>query len=140
MVTGVTVIGLVQVFHYSGPANPMLAQTYLEGGIAILIAWSVSLIFIAPLSEELICRGFILPALSRKLGVAPAVVLAAALFLLAHLPQIDGYWVAALGIFSLGIVAGVMRVRTGSLFGAIAVHAGYNAAPITHMLWAQFVS
>lgn len=140
MLTGLIIVGLVQVFHYSGPADPVLAQTYLEGGIAILLAWSVSLILVAPLSEELICRGFILPALSRKLGVAPAVILSAALFLLVHLPQIDGYWVAAAGIFSMGIVAGVMRVRTGSLFGAVAVHAGYNAIPLTHMLWTQFVS
>lgn len=137
---GFAVSVLSNFFEITRTPHPLQGQVYLEGSTPILIAWIASLVLVAPIGEEMVCRGFILPALARKIGVFPAIIGAALLFLLPHLLQVGGYWVAAVGIFSLGILAGVARVRTGSVFAAMLVHAAYNAIPLAYMLWDHFLA
>ena len=83
------------------------------------------LVFVAPMTEELLFRGAIQPALAARLGSAPAVLATALLFALFHLsPYALVYATLA------GIVLGVLRERTGSLRPSFALHAGFNAAPM----------
>jgi membrane protease YdiL (CAAX protease family) len=121
----------------SGPANPLLAKAFLDKGPAILLAWSASLIIGAPIGEEMVFRGAIQGYLSRRIRTPIAIVGAALLFLLIHVPQLDGYWPAMVAIFGLGIVAGTARVRTGSLLGAMVVHAAYNSVTLAFVLFGR---
>ena len=85
---------------------------------------------IAPICEEVLFRGFFLRTMQEsKLGFWPANILTALLFLGMHLP--GWYFMASpnltqpfamIGIVLVGLVAGVARQRSGSLWGSISVH------------------
>jgi membrane protease YdiL (CAAX protease family) len=86
----------------------------------------------APLQEELIFRGLLQTALRRCLTAAPAttahagvaaVIGAAVLFALVHLAV--GPWTAAAAL-ALGLLAGELRRRSGSLVPAALIHIIFN--------------
>ena len=80
------------------------------------------IVIIAPIVEEVIFRGLIMSGFSRNYRPAVAVILSALLFALFHLNP----WQFA-AAFSLGIVLGWIRIRTGSVLACIAGHATHNA-------------
>lgn len=76
----------------------------------------------APILEELVFRGLVLGALRRRIGDAGAVVASGVLFGLLHLSE-----PAAVGpLVLLGLGLGWLRVRSGSLAPAVALHMGNN--------------
>jgi membrane protease YdiL (CAAX protease family) len=81
---------------------------------------------LAPLLEELFFRGFLYPVVARRVGVTWGVLLTALPFGLIHLPQYGWAWGAALVVFLVGVVCGVVRAVTGSVGASFLVHAGYN--------------
>lgn len=83
---------------------------------------------IGPLMEELFFRGFLYPVLARRMGVAWGIVLTALPFALLHLPQYGWAWGAALVIFLVGVVCGLVRAATRSVAASFLVHVGYNGA------------
>jgi membrane protease YdiL (CAAX protease family) len=91
------------------------------GGFSALFA----LVLVAPVTEEILFRGWLLHDLEREYGQAPALLWSSALFGLAHvvLPAIVP---AALG----GLVLGAVALRTKSILASIAMHAGVNALPL----------
>jgi uncharacterized protein len=91
-------------------------------------AYLLSLIAVTlgPLMEELFFRGFMYPALARRIGVIWGILLTALPFGLIHLPQYGWAWGAALVIFLVGVVCGIVRAVTRSVGASFLVHAGYN--------------
>jgi uncharacterized protein len=87
---------------------------------------SIISITLAPFLEELFFRGLLYPVLARRVGVAGGIVLSALPFALLHLPQYGYAWAAALVIFAVGVVCGVVRARTKSVGASFLVHAAYN--------------
>jgi membrane protease YdiL (CAAX protease family) len=81
---------------------------------------------IGPLVEELFFRGFLYPVLARRTGVAWGIVLTALPFGLLHLPQYGWSWGAALIIFLVGVICGIVRAATRSVAASFLVHVGYN--------------
>lgn len=81
---------------------------------------------VGPLVEELFFRGFLYPALARRTGVAWGIVLTALPFALLHLPQYGWAWGAALIIFLVGVICGIVRAVTRSVAASFLVHVGYN--------------
>ncbi len=134
VVASVVAHTIVLAFPDVGPANPMLAKAFLNKGPAILLAWMASILIVAPVGEEMVFRGAIYGYLSARIGSRIAIFVAALLFVLIHVPQLDGYWPAMLGIFGLGIVAGVAREWTGSLLGAVLVHVAYNSVTMVSVI------
>jgi hypothetical protein len=86
----------------------------------------------APLSEELLFRGFIFPSLARsRIGTWGAAVVTSALWTLPHV----GYSVQGLAaIFIAGLLLAGVLVRTGSLRVTILCHAVYNLGAFLFML------
>lgn len=78
---------------------------------------------LAPVFEELLCRGFLLPILARKQGMALALLLSALLFGAMHLQPTGLPTLCTLG-FALGLA---MR-QTGSLKTPILLHACWNGS------------
>jgi membrane protease YdiL (CAAX protease family) len=114
--------------------NPLFAKAFLDKGPAILMWWMATLLVAAPIGEEMVFRGAFQGYLARRIGTGAAIIVAALLFLIVHLPQLDGYWPAMVSILGLGIAAGIARAKTGSLMGAIAVHISYNSAVMAFVL------
>jgi membrane protease YdiL (CAAX protease family) len=84
---------------------------------------SVAVIAIGPgLGEEIVTRGVLLPSLTRALRPWGAVVLSALLFAAMHF---DPY--RFLFTLTIGLVLGVVRLRTGSLWPPIVAHVSLNA-------------
>jgi len=117
------VSGLLSQTHESGPLAglslaPALAWLYFGLG--------------SPLQEELIFRGLLLTVLTRNFSTsvetsaragAAAVVGAAVLFALVHLAV--GPWTAVAALV-LGLLAGELRRRSGSVIPAVLVHIIFN--------------
>lgn len=74
------------------------------------------------LCEELLHRGVIAPALARRLGFVPGLILSSLIFGLSHFNL-----ARLLPTTVLGMAAGFVRLRTGSLVPAMLVHFLYNA-------------
>jgi len=87
---------------------------------------SIIAVTLGPLMEELFFRGFMYPVLARRMGVVWGVVLTALPFCLIHLPQYGWAWEAALVIFLVGVVCGVVRAAMGSVGASFLVHSGFN--------------
>lgn len=95
--------------------------------------WRVALVLAvvvgAPLVEELLYRGLILPSLSRAMSAPLAVLLGALWFAAAHLQAVQ-----FLGLAVFGLVLGACWTRTGRLGMGILAHAAFNATSVV-MLW-----
>lgn len=92
-------------------------------------AWVLAIfgVLIAPLFEELFFRGFLYPALYRRIGFIAALVLTSVLFAFTHEGQLAHAWAPLLVLFVVGMVLTYVRERTGSVAKSFLVHAGYNA-------------
>jgi len=87
-----------------------------------LLLW-VSLIIFAPIFEEAFFRGFLFEGFRQsRLGPIGAVLLTAFAWALLHI-QYDLFNIAT--IFIMGILLGVVRIKTGSLWSTIIMH-GFN--------------
>jgi uncharacterized protein len=94
---------------------------YVEAGIPI---WSMYLLVsLAPaICEEIVFRGYITVRLSDLLSPTETIVVQAALFALVHLSP-----VIFPSHFLIGVVLGVVRRRSGSLYPSMLAHAAWNA-------------
>jgi membrane protease YdiL (CAAX protease family) len=101
-------------------------------------------VFVAPLVEETIFRGYLYPVLARifsavaeffgvespraiRAGVVFSILLTGFLFGLMHAPQLGGNW----GLVSLLVLVGIIftfaRAWTGTVVASFLLHLGYNS-------------
>ena len=92
-----------------------------------LVAGFALVVILAPLSEELLFRGWIYTALRSRFGFATALWASAIIFALAHWDPTHLY---ALAILPLGLVLGYVRERTGSARGTTLFHMIYNSSAL----------
>jgi membrane protease YdiL (CAAX protease family) len=102
------------------PVPPFVANAY-RSGADLAVLW-ISFVLLAPISEEVAFRGF----LFAGFGDAPAkaVLVTAVTFTSLHLGQY-GPWELAF-LFAFGVLLGVARARTASLYPPIAMHMCMN--------------
>ena len=91
-------------------------------------AWTAFVLLPAAAGEEILCRGYALQLLADRWGSAVAVALTTLIFAVLHgaNPNVTG--LALLNIALAGLLLGVVRVVTGSLWAATGVHLGWNFA------------
>lgn len=90
----------------------------------------VAVVFVAPITEELLYRGIGLSLLLPRVGAPLAVAVSAVLFGLGH------GLLLSLGAFVwFGIVIAVLRLRTDSVYPAFVVHCTFNAIGMTAPLF-----
>ncbi|HVE40798.1 MAG TPA: CPBP family glutamic-type intramembrane protease [Planctomycetota bacterium] len=119
-------LALVDIFWFGsrGPNNPI--QNVVEGsrlgttGTLLLI---LDTVLLAPIGEELLFRGFLLPRLMVQKGPVWAIGASAVVFALLH-PQY-GIYMPLMLVY--GVVLGWVRVRTGGLTASILLHLTINA-------------
>lgn len=88
------------------------------------VLFGIAVVVFAPVFEETLFRGFLFAGLRQSfIGTAGAIVLTALMWTLLHLQ----YEVAGMSIiFVLGIILGIVRYKTGSLWTVILIHALWN--------------
>lgn len=91
------------------------------------MGWAVVVVLAvvgAPVVEELLFRGLVQGAFSRRTGAVPAIYITAFIFAIAHVFN-EGLG-APLVIFPAGLVLGYLRYRTGRLAAGMIAHATFN--------------
>jgi membrane protease YdiL (CAAX protease family) len=79
-------------------------------------------IFVAPLVEEIVYRGFIYPAVKKQFGFAAAVIVVSLGFALMHFNA-----AVFAPLFLLGVVLALAFEATGSLWASILTHMLFNS-------------
>jgi uncharacterized protein len=106
--------------HLFVSSRPSYALVYVFGLLACIGA---------PIVEELFFRGVVQTALTRDLGIAPAIVIQAMLFGLAHFElgmTLNEAAVRCGTVMVLGLFNGWLRAQTGRLGAGMVAHATYN--------------
>ncbi len=102
-------------------SNPLLEIVLNNKNYLSFFLLFVTTTLLAPLFEEIIFRGILLPTLSRDFGVISGIIVSAFIFALAHL---------SLGemppLFVLGIGLAITRIASGSLFSSVIMHSLWN--------------
>ena len=117
--------GLDRIFPQSQNSN-FTIDAYNTAGWAPLLG--IAVVIFAPLFEESFFRGFLFVGLLRSpLGPIGTIILTAASWAALHI-QYDLYGI--LSILVLGIVLGIVRLKTGSLWTTLILHSLWNLAAI----------
>lgn len=111
----------------AGTADPLLPllKEDTKSILPLLVVSSLS----APILEELVFRGFLLPSLTAEVGTPAAVASSSAAFALCHAAPRD-----MLQLFVLGCVLGFAYVRTRNLLTPTVIHAAWNGGAILALL------
>ena len=92
-------------------------------GAMLLMAMAV---FVAPLVEETIFRGYLYPLFAKSLGVLPGILITGALFGLMHGAQLGWTWGLVALLTLVGVIFTFARARTGTVVASFLLHLGYN--------------
>jgi membrane protease YdiL (CAAX protease family) len=104
---------------YSGP-------TALAAGTAGGVAFAILSTFIPSVAEDILTRGFLLRALPVQLTGAAYVVLSALLYTANHVWRFDWGISEQVRLYCLGLAYGAAAWRWRNLWGAVALHWGWN--------------
>lgn len=106
------------------PVPPGFAEAYLDIIGPHVPAWKLlfTLSFVAPLTEEFLFRGLLMHGYLQRYTARKAIILSSLLFAVIHLNP----WQFASATV-LGVLVGWCRVRTGSLWLCLFVHALNNS-------------
>ncbi len=126
----VIIVSLINQLLWKGEggSNPLL-QMALENrdGVALGIFFFTAAIA-APLFEEFLFRGFLLPSLTPHLPVSWAIVVSSFIFAIAHLSLSE-----TLPLTALGIVLGVVYTRSRNLLAPMLLHGLWNSGTLVSL-------
>lgn len=114
-----------QIWQGQGGSNPLL-QLALEAqdSVALGIFFATAAIA-APLFEEFLFRGFLLPSLTRYMPVWVSIITSGFIFAVAHLSLSE-----ILPLTSLGIILGVVYTRSRNLLAPMLLHSLWNSGTL----------
>jgi membrane protease YdiL (CAAX protease family) len=121
---------LEPIFH--GAESQNLDPGPFPGTTATAIAAvcsAISVVLGASVTEELYFRGLLYGRLDLRFARAAAVIGSAGAFGLAHF-QPDAFPT----LFALGLILGLLRMRTGSVWPAVGLHAANNGLAFVYLL------
>jgi uncharacterized protein len=123
----VLVVSLIneRFWQGQGGSNPLL-QIVLESKDNLALAlFFLTAAIAAPLFEEILFRGFLLPSLTRYLPVWTSIVVSALVFGVAHLSLSE-----IVPLTTLGIILGVVYSRTRNLLAPMLLHSLWNSGTL----------
>ena len=99
--------------------------------IELFVAF-ITLVMLAPFAEELLFRGYFLGRVKERTGKWVALLVTSVVFGLMHLPGLTEnglvlQWSAAADTFAMGLIAGSLRLLSGSIWAGVLLHATKNA-------------
>jgi membrane protease YdiL (CAAX protease family) len=129
------------------PKEPPILKDLMNSatGAWALLVFGVTL---APLTEELAFRGFLLPSLVnmfrwfgssedvlRYIGIPISIVLTSIPFALMHAQQVSNSWGPVLLIGCVSVILCVVRLTTDSVAAGVMVHCAYNLTLFSGLLY-----
>lgn len=108
------------------PLTPLAEIIQSTQSPALLIGFLVLAIFIAPLIEEIIFRGYFFHVLSRVKGQRFAIYCIAFIFAFLHVGQYWGDWMAIGMVALLGLTLTYLRAWSESTLSSVIMHYVYN--------------
>jgi len=128
--------GMLTLWLAHGHSVPQDVKQMLDGATSGLrIGLALLVVSLGPLVEELLFRGVLLSALLRHMRAGWAIALGAVLFALVHLPDLGFLWYGLPNLALLGAMAAWLRLRSGSIWPAVLVHAINNLFAVMAWLW-----
>ena len=120
---------LVRLVGDPGGSNPLLELVLGSRDPLALALLALTAVVLAPLFEETIFRGALLPVLAMRLGPFPGVLLSGLLFAMAHISVGE---LAPLTVLGVGL--GLVRLRSGRLWPSVLMHGLWNAVTFLNLL------
>ena len=120
---------LVRLFGDPGGSNPLLELVLESRDPIALSLLALTAVVLAPLFEEVIFRGTLLPVLARRTGSLTGAVLSGLLFGMAHISIGE---LAPLTVLGIGLA--LLRLSSGRLFPCVLMHALWNAVTFVNLL------
>lgn len=99
-----------------------------------MILFALMAVFIAPVVEETLFRGYLYPVVARSFGVTTGIIATGTIFGLLHAGQLSGgYWQIALLVI-VGILFTFVRARTRTVTASYLLHISYNSLQVIALL------
>jgi len=114
-----------QLWQGQGGSNPLLQLVLDSQNSIALVVFFCTAGIAAPLFEEFLFRGFLLPSLTRYLPVWGAITVSSLIFAVAHLSLSE-----ILPLMSLGMVLGFIYTRSRNLLAPILLHSLWNSGTL----------
>lgn len=111
-----------QFWQGQGGSNPLLQIVLEERDPVALAIFFFTAAVAAPVFEETLFRGFLLPSLTRYFPVWGAIVVSSLVFALAHLSLSE-----VLPLTTLGVVLGFVYTRSRGLLSSMLLHSLWNS-------------
>ena len=113
------------IWQGQGGSNPLLLLALQAQDKVVLAIFFITSSIAAPVFEEIMFRGFLLPSLTRYVSVSGAIVISGFIFAIAHLSLSE-----VLPLATLGIVLGFVYTRSRNLLAPMLVHCLWNSATL----------
>ncbi|MBW4690213.1 MAG: CPBP family intramembrane metalloprotease [Lyngbya sp. HA4199-MV5] len=114
-----------KIWQGQGGSNPILPIALEGKDNGALILFFVTAAIAAPLFEEILFRGFLLPSLTRYMPTWGAIVLSSFIFAIAHLSLSE-----VLPLMVLGMVLGFVYSRSRNLLSSMLLHSLWNSGTL----------
>ena len=114
-----------QIWHGQGGSNPLLFLALQAQDRVALIIFFITSSIAAPVFEEIMFRGFLLPSLTRYISVRSAIIISAFIFAIAHLSLSE-----VLPLATLGMVLGFVYTRSRNLLAPMLLHSLWNSGTL----------
>jgi membrane protease YdiL (CAAX protease family) len=111
-----------------GGSNPLLQIVLEEGDRVSLLIFLFTAAVAAPIFEETLFRGFLLPSLTRYLPVWGAIALSSLIFAIAHLSLSE-----VLPLTVLGSVLGFVYARSRNILASMLLHSLWNSVTMVSL-------
>ncbi|MEO0352052.1 MAG: CPBP family glutamic-type intramembrane protease [Cyanobacteria bacterium P01_A01_bin.15] len=114
-----------QIWKGQGGNNPLLQTVLQESDTVALLLFFLTAAVAAPLFEEVLFRGFLLPSLTRYMPVWGAILLSSFIFAAAHLSLSE-----VLPLTLLGAILAWVYTRSRNLLSPMLLHSLWNSATL----------
>ena len=114
-----------QIWQGQGGSNPLLLLALQAQDKVVLLIFFVTSSIAAPIFEEIMFRGFLLPSLTRYVSVTNAIIISGFIFAVAHLSLSE-----VLPLATLGIVLGFVYTRSRNLLAPMLLHCLWNSGTL----------
>ena len=114
-----------QIWQGQGGSNPLLFLALQSQDKVALVIFFITSSIAAPIFEEIMFRGFLLPSLTRYVSVGSAIIISAFIFAVAHLSLSE-----VLPLATLGVVLGIVYTRSRNLLAPMLLHSLWNSGTL----------
>lgn len=114
-----------QIWQGQGGGNPIILLALQARDRWALFIFLITASLAAPIFEEIMFRGFLLPSLTRYIPVWGAIGLSGLIFAIAHLSLAE-----VLPLTVLGIVLGFVYAKSRNLLASILLHSLWNSGTL----------